>query len=147
MAGQKMLECPAIVWLISGWNMKKLVVVINDESQVEYDRSRELPEHQMNYLNVMDQKMDEGIPHGAGHLFAPDIQQKAQFISDQLVAAVKAGNEQLAAATLSWLAIRLPDLQQVVANDHDGETTIKLIYDRPYIKAEAVQFKPMKLNS
>lgn len=127
--------------------MKKLVVVINDESQVEYDRSRELPDHQMNYLNVMDEKMDEGIPHGAGHLFAPDLQQKAEFISNQLVAAIKAENEQLAAATLSWLAIRLPELQQVVAEEQDGETTIKFIYDRPFVKPQAVQFKPMKLNS
>ncbi|TNF35420.1 MAG: hypothetical protein EP315_05870 [Gammaproteobacteria bacterium] len=127
--------------------MKKLVVVMNDESQVEYDRSRELPEQQMRYLTIMDQKMDEGIPHGAGHLFAPDLQQKAQFVANQLVSAIRAGNEQLAAATLSWLATRLPDLQQVVAEEQDGETTIKFIYDKPYIKAQTVQFKPMKLNS
>ena len=128
--------------------MKKLVVVMQGESQVEYDRTRQLPEKQLQYLDMMDAKMDEGIPHGAGHIFAPDMQQKAQFVANQLINAIKPDNEQLAAATLAYLAVRLPDLQQVVATEQDGETTIKLIYDQEYVKAEPVQFiKPSQLNS
>ena len=128
--------------------MKKLVAVMNGESQVEYDRTKGLPENQLHYLDVMDQKMDEGIPHGAGHIFAPDAQQKAQFVASQLIHAIKSDNEQLAAATLAYLAIRLPDLQQVVAEERDGETHIKLIYDQEYVKAQPVQFiKPGQLNS
>ena len=62
--------------------------------------------------------------------------------------AIKSDNEQLAAATLAYLAIRLPDLQQVVAEEKDGETHIKLIYDQEYVKAQPVQFvKPGQLNS
>jgi len=128
--------------------MKKLVAVLHGESQVEYDRSRQLPEKQLEYLAIMDAKMDEGIPHGAGHIFAPDQQQKAQFVADQLINAIKTENEQLAAATIAYLAIRLPDLQQVIGEEKDGETTIKLVYDREYVKAAPVQFiKPGQLNS
>ena len=128
--------------------MKKLVAVVQGESQVEYDRSRQLPEKQLQYLDIMDAKMDEGIPHGAGHIFAPDMQQKAQFVADQLVNAIKTDNEQLAAATIAYLGVRLPDLQQVVAEEKDGETTIKLIYDQEYVKPQPVQFiKPNHLNS
>ena len=128
--------------------MKKLVAVMNGESQVEYDRARELPDHQKQYLDAMDKKMDEGIPHGPGHIFAPDMQQKAQFVANQLIGAIKAENEQLAAATLAYLANRLPDLLQVVAEENDGETTIKLIYDKEYVKPAPVQFiKPEQLNS
>ena len=128
--------------------MKNLVAVINGEAKIEYDRSKTLPDNQLEYLDKMDQKMDEGIPHGAGHLFAPDQQQKAQFVADQLVMAIKSDNEQLIAATMAYLAIRLPDLQQVSAEDKDGEVTIKLIYDKAYAKEESVQFiRPDQLNS
>lgn len=128
--------------------MKKLVAVLEGESQVEYDRTRSLPEQQLKYLDKMDEKMDEGIPQGAGHIFAPDIQQKAQFVANQLIHAIRTEDEQLAAATLAYLANRLPDLLQVVAEEKDGETTIKLIYDREYAPAQPVQFiKPDHLNS
>jgi hypothetical protein len=125
--------------------MKKLVAVLNGESQVEYERGRFLSEHQQRYLTMMDQKMDEGIPQGAGNIFSPNLEQKAQFVANQLMDAIKSGNEQLAAATLSWLATRLPDLQQISADEKDGQVTISLINDKPYIKAHPINF--MKLNS
>ncbi len=125
--------------------MKKLVAVLNGESQVEYDRTRPLGEKQEQYLAIMDAKMADGIPQGAGNIFAPDLQQKAQFVANQMVQAIKSGNEQLAAATLSWLATRLPDLQQVSADEKEGEITIRFIYDKSYVKAQPINF--VKLNS
>ena len=125
--------------------MKKLVAVLNGESQVEFERSKSLADRQLEYLAVMDKQLDDGIPQGAGMLFSPTMEQKIQFVANQLIAAIKAENEQLAAATLSWLATRLPDLQQVAADEKNGEITIRLIYDKPYVKAEPIHF--MKLNS
>lgn len=124
--------------------MKKLVAVLNGESQVEFERGKPLAERQHEYLAIMDRKMADGIPHGAGNIFAPDLQQKAQFVANQLIQAIKAGNEQLAAATLSWLATRLPDLQQVSAEEKGGEIAIRLIYDKSYVKAQPINF--VKLN-
>ena len=125
--------------------MKKLVAVLNGESQVEFERSKSLADRQLEYLAVMDKQLDDGIPQGAGMLFSPTMEQKIQFVANQLIAAIKAENEQLAAATLSWLATRLPDLQQVAADEKNGEITIRLIYDKPYVKAVPIHF--MKLNS
>lgn len=125
--------------------MKKLVAVLNGESQVEFERSKSLADRQLEYLAVMDKQLDDGIPQGAGMLFSPTMEQKIQFVANQLITAIKAENEQLAAATLSWLATRLPDLQQVAADEKNGEITIRLIYDKPYVKAEPIHF--MKLNS
>ena len=125
--------------------MKKLVAVLNGESQVEYERGKSLSEHQQRYLTLMDQKMDEGIPQGAGNIFSPNLEQKAQFVANQLIDAIKSGNEQLAAATLSWLATRLPELQQVSAEEKDGQVTISLINDKPFVKAHPINF--IKLNS
>jgi len=128
--------------------MKKLVAVINGEATIEYDRTKELPEQQKLYLDKMDEKMDQGIPHGPGNMFAPQMEHKAQFVANQLVGAISAENEQLISATMAYLAIRLPDLQQVTAEEKDGETTIKLIYDTPYAEEQTVQFvRPENLNS
>lgn len=128
--------------------MKKLVAVIDGESSVEYDRTKVLPANQMEYLDKMDAQMDQGIPHGQGNIFSPQIEQKAQFVANQLIGAIKSNNEQLIAATMAYLAVRLPDLQQVTADEKDGQTTIKLIYDQEYVKAQTVNFvKPDKLDS
>ena len=128
--------------------MKKLVIAINGEAQFEFDRSKTLPERQMEYLDKMDQQMDGGIPDGPGHIFSPDVQQRAQFVANQLVGGIKSNNEQLIAAAMAYLAIRMPDLQQVTAADKDGQTTIKLIHDQTFSKAETMNFvKPESLNS
>lgn len=128
--------------------MKKLVAVINGEVSIEYDRSKTLPEQQQVYLTKMDEKMDQGIPHGQGNMFSPQMEHKAQFVANQLVAAIADDNEQLIAASMAYLATRQVELQQVVAEEKDGETMIKLIYDRPYEKEQSVQFvRPEHLNS
>jgi len=128
--------------------MKKLIAVINGESKIEYDRSQVLPEKQLSYLDKMDQQMSSGIPHGQGNIFAPQIEQKAQFVANQLINAIQSDDEQLIAATMAYLAIRLPDLQQVVAEEKAGEINIKLIYDKPFVEAQTVQFvSPSKLDS
>lgn len=128
--------------------MKNLVAVINGEVTIEYDRSQSLPEHQQVYLDRMDEKMDQGIPHGQGNMFSPQLEHKTQFVANQLIAAIADDNEQLIAAAMAYLATRQPELQQVTAEEKDGETTINLIYDRAYAKEETVQFvRPEHLNS
>ena len=130
------------------YDMKKLVAVINGEVTIEYDRNSALPEKQKQCLDRMDEKMDQGIPHGQGNIFSPQMEHKAQFVANQLMTAISADNEQLIAATMAYLATRLVDLQQVTSEEKDGETIIKLIYDKPYEKEQAVSFvRPEHLNS
>lgn len=127
---------------------KKLVVVMDNETRVEYDREKALPPHQVQYLDKMDAKMDQGIPQGSGHIFSPSLEKKAEFVANQLISALKSNNEQLAAATLAWLANRLPELQQVVAEEKDGQLEIRLIEDRAYAREAPVQFmRPDQLDS
>jgi len=128
--------------------MNKLVAVINGEATVEYDRGRELPEQQKIYLDKMDEKMNQGIPLGQGNIFSPQMEHKAQFVANQLVSAIAENNEQLIAAAMAYLANRLPDLQQITADEKEGETTIKLVYDKAYTEEQTVQFvRPENLNS
>lgn len=127
--------------------MSLLIAVVDGEPVIEYDRDKVLPENQLEYLNKMDEKMEMGIPSGQGNIFAPDQEQKAYFIADQLMAAIKSEDEQLIAASMAYLAVRLPDLKQVSSKEKEGDTQISLIYDREY-SAQVMNFvKPEHLNS
>ena len=128
--------------------MKKLVLVVNGDVHVEYDRNKILPNDQIAYLAKMDAKMDEGIPHNGGHLFAPDAQQKAQFVANQLAHAYQQEDEQTSVAMMSYLGDRYPQLQQIVIHEENGQLTIKLIHDEAYEKVTPVPFvRPEDLNS
>jgi len=127
--------------------MSLLMAVVDGEPVIEYDRDKVLPDNQLEYLNKMDEKMEMGIPSGQGNIFAPDQEQKAYFVANQLMAAINSEDEQLIAASMAYLAIRLPDLKQVSSKVKDGETQISLIYDREY-SAQVMNFvKPEHLNS
>jgi len=124
------------------------VAVINGDSKIEYDRSKELPQNRQLYLDKMDEKMDMGIPSGQGNIFAPDLAQKSLFVANQLMAAIEEDNEQLIAASMAYLALRLPELKQVSSKEKDGNKEISLIYDRDYTPPQIVNFvKPEHLNS
>ena len=128
--------------------MSILVAVVNGDSKIEFDRSKPLAEHQQTYLDKMDEKMDMGIPSGQGNIFAPDQEQKALFVANQLMMAIESNNEQLIYASLAYLANRLPDLKQVTAKEKDGKQEISLIYDREYSPPQTINFvKPENLNS
>jgi len=127
--------------------MSLLMAVVEGEPVIEYDRDIVLPDNQLEYLNKMDEKMEMGIPSGQGNIFAPDQEQKAYFVANQLMAAIESEDEQLISASMAYLAIRLPDLKQVSSKAKDGETQISLIYDREY-SAQVMNFvKPEHLNS
>lgn len=128
--------------------MSTLVAVVNGESELEYDRSKSLPEKQLSYLDKMDVQMDTGIPSGQGSILAPDIEQKAQFVASQLMTAIEKGDEQLMSASMAYLAVRMPNLKQVSVEEKEGDKHISLIYDREYAPAQMVNFvKPEHLDS
>ncbi|VAW56600.1 hypothetical protein MNBD_GAMMA07-298 [hydrothermal vent metagenome] len=130
--------------------MTILVAVVDGDSVIEYDRKKVLPEQQLTYLDKMDEKMDMGLPSGQGHIFAPDHGQKIQFVANQLILAIDTDDEQLIAASMAYLAIRLPDLKQVSSTNKDGAAQISLIYDRDYAPAQEQEVKfvrPEHLNS
>lgn len=116
-----------------------MAVLLNGVAQLEYDRSRELPDHQLLYLDKMDEKMDLGIQLGETGVENPDINQRAQFVAANLVHAIKGDNEPVAASLCSYLAIRLPDLKQVKITENGNEVSIELVFDEDYKKQVPVQ--------
>lgn len=121
-----------------------LVVLVNGESQIEYDRSKALPARQLEYLDKMDSKMSAGIVLNGSTIANPDIVQRAQFVSMQLIAALIDSNDQLIAASCAYLANRLPDLKQLKV---DEDYNFDLIFDEEYKNKVQVTFTANDLKS
>ena len=119
-----------------------MAVLLNGVAQLEYDRNKLLPAHQAAYLDKMDEKMKAGILLGDETVSNPDLNQRTQFAAGNLVHALKLGDESMAAAMCSYLAIRLPELKQVLIEEHGEQVSIEFIFDQDYRKQVAVDFTP-----
>lgn len=119
-----------------------MVVLLNGEALFEYDRTKTLLEKQRQYLDRMDQQMDEGITLGNELIANPDQQQRAQFVAFTLVNAIVQDNEAVIAAMNSYLAMRYPDLKQVKADmDQDSHKVMfDLIFDEEHKNQVKVSF-------
>lgn len=117
-----------------------MAVLLDSVAQLEYDRSKPLPDHQALYLDKLDEKMDQGIMLGEQSIENPDITQRVQFAAGNLAHAIKSDDESMAAAMCSYIATRLPDLKQVKIEEKQGEISIELVFDQEYQKQVAVQF-------
>ena len=141
---------------------KLLHVIINDEAILEFDRAKPVPGHQRQYLDKMDARMDQGIQLGADFIKSPNALQRSQFVANSLINALQNDDDGIASAMCTYLAKRMPDLQQIkcVSQKHhaspkksesnDGEAdkalSIELVFDRSFEKAQQEQaiqfFKP-----
>lgn len=117
-----------------------LTIVLNDVSQIEYDRRKPLTEKQRQYLDKMDLEMDQGFILAGAEITSANALQRAQFIALSLFAAIEAQNELLAAALCTYLAHRLQDLQQVKAIEKQGLKLYDLVFDEAYSKRETLHF-------
>jgi hypothetical protein len=123
-----------------------LVVVVNGQPSLEYDRNRPLDEKQCAGLDRMDHQMDAGIRLQGDWLHDPDRIQRAQFVASHLIEALQNGNEALSAAACAYLAVRLPGLQQVCATLTGGAVSLELVFDRPWVAEIRVDFDSGKGN-
>ncbi|WP_455219061.1 hypothetical protein [Kaarinaea lacus] len=116
-------------------------VIFNDVPQLEYDRTKPLPERQHQFLEKMDQELNSQIVMGEEVIQNPGIEEKAQFVAINLVNALKTANDNVAAAMCSYLANRIPNLKQVKVNEDDsGKVLIDLVYDEDYVRQVNVEF-------
>ena len=117
-----------------------MAVLLNGIAQIEFDRTRSLPEYQGAYLDKMDRKMDEGIDIDGQWVRKPDLGQRAQFVAANLVHAIKTDNEAVAAAMSTYLAVRMTDLKQVRISEQAEGISIELVFDQDYVKQYPVTF-------
>lgn len=121
-------------------NPAALVVLINGESQLEYDRGKPLPESQLQYLDRMDEQMNAGIRLASEWVEHPDGLQRAKFVAMHLVDALQQGHEAPVAASCAYLASRLPDLKQIKARLLGAGFSVELVFDKPYVAEAPVSF-------
>ncbi len=120
---------------------EKMTVLVNGIAQVEYRRDVPLEERQRAYLTKMDAQMDSGILLDGETIDQPDRLQRARYVALTLAEAILQDREAETAATCSWLAERIPDLQQVrIDAGEDGQVRVELIFDRPLENQVKVQF-------
>ncbi|WP_455365235.1 hypothetical protein [Kaarinaea lacus] len=119
---------------------KIFAVIFNGTPELEYDRSKPLSERQHQFLEKMDQELSTQIVIGDRLIKNPGIEEKAQFVTINLVDALKTSNDSVAAAMCSYLAVRVPDLKQVKVNEDNGQLLIDLVYDEDYTRQVSVQF-------
>ena len=75
-----------------------MIVLVNGEALIEYDRSRPLSGKQQEYLDLMDQKMDTGIKLGSEMVVTPSQQQRAQYVAFTLLSGINQDDEAVIAA-------------------------------------------------
>jgi len=133
----------------------KLLVIFNNEPVLEYDRTKPIPGKQRQYLDRMDERMDQGIQLGDAFIEVPNPLQRAQFVANSLVNSLLKENFDQAVAMCTFLGKRMPELQQIKCegslgdeSGEDGGISIEFIYDRSYEQTQqeqTIQFhKPEK---
>ncbi len=110
----------------------KLVVVVNGARILEYDRNQRLPGRQLRFLDDMDARLDGGIRLGEERIASPDLLQRAQYVANTMINALFDEQDAVAGAMCTWLANRLPELQQVRAQGNEQDMAIELVFDRSY---------------
>lgn len=119
-----------------------LAIVVNDELMMEYHRDVELDDNKKSYLEKLDSKFDQGIELGGQPVPNPNLQQRAQYMTLSLMEGFLYKDDKMTAVSLAWLATRMPDLKQVIAEvDHNG-TKFELVFDREYQPHVNVDFTP-----
>jgi len=142
-----------------------LYVIFNGNPVLEFDRTKPVPGHQRQYLDNMDARMDAGIQLGDDFIKEPNALQRSQFVANSLVNSLLKKEDSVAVAMCTYLAKRMPDLQQIKCESEqstildkesdvktfeddkqDVGVSIEFVYDRNYEKAQQEQtiefFKP-----
>lgn len=115
-------------------------VIVNDQPLLHFDRSKPLAPKQAEYLDKLDNKFDAGIELQGEWLENPDLPQRARWMALALMEGILYQEDEKAAASLAWLATRLPDLKQVLAVVDEEGTRFELVFDREYQPRQVVDF-------
>jgi hypothetical protein len=120
--------------------MSILAIVVNDQLTLQFDRDKPLPDHHQQYLDRLDAKFDQGIELQGERIADPTIEQRSKFMALSLMEGIMYQEDDKAAASMAWLATRLPELKQVDAKVDVQGTQFELIFDREYKPQVVVNF-------
>lgn len=111
---------------------KLMAVFLNGVAQIEFDRNKKLSDFQVDYLDNMDSRMDQGISVGEQVIEQPDTTERVKFVAANLLHAIKGNDESAAAAFCTYIGTRMPEIKQVRMTDINDEVSIELVFDKEY---------------
>ncbi len=124
-------------------NSNLLIVQVNGQPMLEYDRDKTLSKAQDESLKLIEAKLNQGFNLGGNNIDSPKLEQKIEFVTANLVSALLTDDEVLAAASCAYVAHSLPELKQIKAIEKNGEISIELVFDRAYQAEEKLSFTPI----
>ena len=103
------------LWLV----MNKILLLVNGLVAFDFDKEISLEESELGFLDKMDSDMDKGAKINGQLIAEPDIQQRATFVTMNLIRALQQNNQVVVKASCAFITNRLPDLAEVYVSDHD----------------------------
>lgn len=107
--------------------MNTLNLFVNEQLTFEYDRSTELDEGQLTFLDNMDKDMDRGFKIYGEMIAEPDTKQKATFVTMNLIRALQQEDDTKVAVLCAYLATRLPHAVEVHARDQADRIAVEFV--------------------
>lgn len=121
-----------------------LTILLNGSPVLEYDRNKQLSSAQCESLKVMEEKLSRGITLQGKFIADPNFEQRVEFISANMVAAILNDQDSLSAVSCAYLANALPELKQVKTFENSNQVSIELIFDREYQNENKLNFTPIE---
>ncbi|RKZ96985.1 MAG: hypothetical protein DRQ43_03660, partial [Gammaproteobacteria bacterium] len=110
-----------------------------------YDRSRALPDKQREYLNILDDQLEEGFILSDQQIDKPNLQQKTQFIALNLVNALTKEDDNTAIIMFTYLVNRMPELKQAKAkikeSDSGRQIGVEFVFDEVKSEGKKIEFR------
>lgn len=119
-----------------------LVVVLNSNKVLEYNRNVPLSSNQLRDLETLDQKLEDRLKSDKPQNRNPSPQDKATYAANMLISALLNEEESKTAITCAFLATRFNELKQVKANTESNQIAIQLIFDQEYKESAPIKFVP-----
>ena len=119
-----------------------LVVILNSNKVLEYNRSIPLPENQLRDLEALEQKLEDRLKLDNPQNGNPSPQDKATYAANMLISALLKEDEPKIAITCAFLATRFGELKQIRANTQSKQIAIELIFDQEYKESAPIKFVP-----
>ena len=130
--------------MVSNTHSTVLVVILNTQKVLEYNRDIRLTKKQLADLELLDQKLERELPPRLSAKGNSNSQDKATLVANMLVAALLQDDDPKIALSCAYLATRHTELKQVKARTDSGQVAIQLIFDEEYREATPMKFVAKK---
>lgn len=107
--------------------MNKILLLVNGQVAFDFDKEISLEESERGFLDKMDGDMDKGVKINGQLIEEPDIQQRATFVTMNLIRALQQDNQTVVSASCAFIADRLPDLAAIHVSDSDTGILVEFV--------------------